>query len=93
MTSLADRACVPCRGGVPPLTSAQIAPLLAQLEAWNVAEEHHLEKTYRLPNFAGARQLVNRIRCHRRRAEPPSRPVPRLGRIRGEDLDTQDQRP
>lgn len=61
MTSLADRACVPCRGGVPPLTSAQIAPLLAQLEAWNVAEEHHLEKTYRLPNFAGALQLVNRI--------------------------------
>lgn len=61
MTSLADRACVPCRGSVPPLTSEQIAPLLAELDTWTVAQEHHLEKTYRLANFARALQLVNRI--------------------------------
>lgn len=61
MTSLADRPCVPCRGGVPPLTAAEIAPLLAQLDGWSVASEHHLEKTYRLKNFARALALVNRI--------------------------------
>jgi 4a-hydroxytetrahydrobiopterin dehydratase len=61
MTSLADRPCVPCRGGVPPLTAVEIAPLLAQLDGWSVVSEHHLEKTYRLKNFARALALVNRI--------------------------------
>ncbi len=61
MPSLADRACVPCRGGVPPLTAEQIAPLQAQLEGWNVADGHHLEKRYRLKNFVQALDLVNRI--------------------------------
>ena len=61
MTGLADRTCVPCRGGVPPLTAAQIAPLLAQVEAWNVVDEHHLEKTYRVENFTRALALVNQI--------------------------------
>jgi 4a-hydroxytetrahydrobiopterin dehydratase len=61
MTTLADRACVPCRGGVAPLTGAEIAPLLGQLDGWTAADEHHLEKTYRLKNFARALELVNRI--------------------------------
>jgi 4a-hydroxytetrahydrobiopterin dehydratase len=61
MASLADKQCVPCKGGVPPLTAAEIAPLLAQLDAWNVVDNHHLEKTYTLKNFALALALVNRI--------------------------------
>jgi len=61
MTGLADRACVPCRGGVPPLGPAEIAPLLAQLDGWTVVTDHHLEKTYRVKNFARALALVNRI--------------------------------
>ena len=61
MTGLADRPCVPCRGGIPPLTAAEVAPLLAQLDGWTVVSEHHLEKTYRLKNFARALALVNAI--------------------------------
>ena len=61
MTGLADRHCVPCKGGVPPLTPEQIAPLLAQLEEWTVVEHHHLERQYKLKNFAEALALVNRI--------------------------------
>jgi 4a-hydroxytetrahydrobiopterin dehydratase len=61
MSSLAERSCVPCRGGVPPLGAAEIAPLLAQLDGWQVVDGHHLERTYRLPNFAAALDLVNRI--------------------------------
>jgi 4a-hydroxytetrahydrobiopterin dehydratase len=60
-TPLADRACVPCRGGVPPLTAGQIAPLLAQLPSWKVVDDHHLETTYRVKNFVAALDLVNRI--------------------------------
>lgn len=58
---LADRACVPCRGGVPPLNGAEIAPLLARLESWGVVEAHHLSKTFRFPDFASSLAFVNRV--------------------------------
>jgi 4a-hydroxytetrahydrobiopterin dehydratase len=61
VAGLADRQCVPCKGGVPPLTAVQIAPLLAQIADWKVIDEHHLERRYALENFAQALDLVNRI--------------------------------
>ena len=61
MAKLAERSCVPCRGGHPPLSAEEMAPLLSQVEGWNVVDNHHLEKTYTLPNFVEALQLVNRI--------------------------------
>ena len=61
MADLADRQCIPCKGGVPPLTPEEIVPLTAQLQGWRVADNHHLERTYRLENFAQALDLVNRI--------------------------------
>ena len=61
MAGLADRQCVPCKGGVPPLTEDEIRPLLAQLDGWHVVDTHHLERQYRLKNFVQALDLVNRI--------------------------------
>jgi 4a-hydroxytetrahydrobiopterin dehydratase len=61
MPGLADRQCVPCKGGVPPLTGDAIAPLLGQLDGWNCVDNHHLEKQYKLKNFIAALDLVNRI--------------------------------
>ncbi len=67
---LAQRQCVPCRGGVPPLTGEQIAPLLAQLDsAWHVAERADakhgiiklLARTYFFANFNEALQAAQRI--------------------------------
>lgn len=59
--SLADRKCQPCSGGVPPLSAAQIAPFLAQLDGWSVERQHHLSKTYAFPNFVTALAFVNRV--------------------------------
>ncbi len=61
MSRLAERECVPCRGGIPPLTADAIQPLLEELPGWSVIDNHHLEKTYRLPDFRDALDLVNRI--------------------------------
>lgn len=61
MPGLAERSCVPCKGGVPPLGEAEIRPLIEQLEGWTVQDNHHLEKTYKLANFSQALDLVNRI--------------------------------
>jgi len=59
---LADIACVPCRGGVPPLTPEQIAPLIAQLDNdWRVEADRKLVKHYRFKNFVQAVDFVNRI--------------------------------
>ncbi len=59
--SLADRDCVPCRGGVPPLTSAETAPLLAELgNAWQVVDGHHLTKTFEYPDYVSGTAFINR---------------------------------
>lgn len=61
MSGLADKTCVPCRGDVPPLTEAQIVPLLAQLEGWEVEDGHHLQKGFAFPDFATALEFVIRV--------------------------------
>jgi len=61
MSELADLQCVPCRGGVPPLAGPEIEKLLRQLEAWQVADEHHLSKTYRFKDFRESLEFVNRV--------------------------------
>jgi 4a-hydroxytetrahydrobiopterin dehydratase len=57
---LANKHCVPCRGGVPPLAGAALDDLKAQLAGWEVVSEHHLEKTYTFPDFQKALVFVNR---------------------------------
>lgn len=61
MSELASRECVPCRGGVPPLKGEPIAELLAQLEGWEVIEEHHLKKAYNFKDFREALDFVNQV--------------------------------
>jgi 4a-hydroxytetrahydrobiopterin dehydratase len=61
-SELAERTCVPCRGGEPPLQGPAIAGLAAQLGGgWDVVGEHHLEKTYRFKNFRQALEFTNAI--------------------------------
>ena len=59
---LASMDCVPCKGGVPPLTREEIEPYLADLgNGWEVAGGHHLEKEYRFKNFREALAFTNRV--------------------------------
>ena len=58
---LADKKCVPCMGGVPPLKGQELARLLKELDGWQVADEHHLTKTYKFPNFVKALEFVNQV--------------------------------
>ncbi|HEV8320918.1 MAG TPA: 4a-hydroxytetrahydrobiopterin dehydratase [Myxococcota bacterium] len=60
MADLADKQCVPCKGGVPPLTAAEIVPLLAQVEGWEAVNDHHLRRTFKFPDFVTALAFVNR---------------------------------
>jgi 4a-hydroxytetrahydrobiopterin dehydratase len=61
MAELAEKTCVPCRGGVPPLTADQIRPLQAQVENWAVIKNHHLEREFQFPDFKMALEFVNKV--------------------------------
>ena len=62
MTELAEKQCVPCRGGVPPLRGAELERLRSQLhEDWRVVEEHHLERAFRFPDFRQALDFTTRV--------------------------------
>jgi 4a-hydroxytetrahydrobiopterin dehydratase len=58
---LADRKCIPCRGGTPPLTKEQIVPLAAQIEGWTVEANKKLIKSFKVKNWLEAVAFVNRI--------------------------------
>lgn len=58
---LADRTCVPCRGGAQPLAGTALAEFFGQVEGWDLIEDRLLRKTFKLSNFAEALALVNRI--------------------------------
>ena len=62
MSDLAEGTCIPCRGGVPPLTEEEIKPLRQRLGGdWKVVENHHLEKEYAFDDFAGALAFTNAV--------------------------------
>src|SRR5260370_26500621 len=63
MSDLAAKACVPCRGGVPPLKGEELASLQRQIDGWNVIEGHHITKAFPFLNFRGALTFVNRLGC------------------------------
>jgi len=61
MFDLSAKACVPCRGGVPPLKGDELVALQKQVDGWSVIEEHHITKTFRFPSFREALKFVNRV--------------------------------
>ncbi len=61
-TRLAQKECVPCKGGVPPLEGEELEELLDELDAgWEAIGEHHLENEYEFDDFAAALDFVNRV--------------------------------
>jgi 4a-hydroxytetrahydrobiopterin dehydratase len=60
-SELASRHCVPCRGGTPPLTGEALEKFKRELPDWQVVQEHHIEKTFRFPDFKTGLDFVNRV--------------------------------
>ncbi len=62
MTDLANKTCIPCRGGVPPLKGTQLADLQEKLKNdWKIINEHHLEKEYSFKNFKEALDFTIKV--------------------------------
>ncbi len=58
---LSEKTCVPCRGGVPPLTAEEIEPLARQVDNWSLVDNHHIKKEFRFPDFKLALDFVNQV--------------------------------
>jgi len=58
---LADRQCVPCRGGVEPLAGEELKALCAEVPRWEPVKDHHITRTFKFPDFAAALAFVNRV--------------------------------
>ncbi len=62
MTGLAEQECVPCKGGVPPLSGVELDRLAKELGGgWQVVNGHHLEKEYPFKDFRQALAFTNKV--------------------------------
>ena len=64
MENLAAANCIPCRGDEPPLTKSEIEDLMFHVPQWRVVERDgipHLEREFKLKNFAQALEFTNKI--------------------------------
>ena len=59
---LIDKSCVPCQGGIPPLSLDQATQLLSKLgRNWSLNEHGYLSKTYSFPSFITAMEFANKV--------------------------------
>lgn len=59
--SLAEKHCVPCRGGVPALQGEALEAMKVQVPGWQVVEGHHITRSFQFPDFKAALDFVNRV--------------------------------
>jgi len=61
-TDLNRKHCVPCEGGIPPLTDAQVRDLLKQTPGWTpTADGKRIRREWRVKDFVTALDFFHRI--------------------------------
>jgi len=64
MSDLTQIKCVPCRGGEPTVTEAELAEYLPQVSQWQMVEQEdikRLERVFKFKNFAQALSFTNKV--------------------------------
>jgi 4a-hydroxytetrahydrobiopterin dehydratase len=62
MTKLARKKCVPCEGGVPPLSQKEANELLKEVYGWTLIDNARLlVKSFRFEDFVTAMKFVNKV--------------------------------
>jgi 4a-hydroxytetrahydrobiopterin dehydratase len=61
-TELTKRHCVPCEGGIPALSAAEVREQLAALPEWQLtADGRGIRRAWRVKDFATALDFFNRV--------------------------------
>jgi len=59
---LTEKKCLPCEGGIPTLSPAEISRLKAEISpGWEVVDNHHLIRTFYFVNFRHTFDFVRRL--------------------------------
>jgi 4a-hydroxytetrahydrobiopterin dehydratase len=62
MNALAEKECVPCKGGMAPLKGKDLQELANQLKpGWNVRNEQQLEREFKFKDFRDALEFTNKV--------------------------------
>ena len=62
LDNLSDMECIPCKGGVPPLSEEESSAFLSQIhDDWEVVENHHHTLTWSFPDFASDLEFTNQL--------------------------------
>lgn len=62
MSDLAQKRCIPCEGGVPPLTRAQAEDLMKEVPGWELSEDaKKITREFPFKDFAKALAFVNEV--------------------------------
>jgi 4a-hydroxytetrahydrobiopterin dehydratase len=64
MDDLRQSSCVPCRGGVPPLTRDEIAAILPRIPGWQLIEQDgiaRISREFKFKDFRAALDFANRV--------------------------------
>ena len=57
---LHQKKCIPCQGGIPPLTALEIEPYIRQIhDDWKLIADHHIERVFSFNDFKSALEFVN----------------------------------
>jgi 4a-hydroxytetrahydrobiopterin dehydratase len=57
-----DKACIPCRGGIPPLTFNEANSLLSRIPGWELKKAaKQLYQSFEFKNFQTALDFVNKV--------------------------------
>lgn len=61
-TALNQKTCVPCQGGVPPLSAYEAEAMLAEVPGWELIESHSkLRRTFSVADFMHAQAMAVRV--------------------------------
>lgn len=60
MSDLAEKKCIPCSVGTPPLKGDLLKSYMEKIsEEWKLVEEHHLERKFKFNDFREALNFTN----------------------------------
>lgn len=62
MTTLAEKECMPCKGGVPAIKGQDLVRLKKELHPdWQIVTDHHLEREFKFKDFREALKFTNEV--------------------------------
>lgn len=58
---LTAKKCVPCEGGMPPMSAEDTNKYLSQVMGWELIENKKIKKEFKFKDFKGSLDFVNKI--------------------------------